>query len=176
MHARSDGTKSSSFLVHGIACRLGQIGSVMLYVGSVVMETPSETPWAFHIACASGFFILTFVANALFLKAMWNRNIISKESIRFKTVMVIVQAALITANVTLTVSKQGVGGDEAKGNFPGGALLEWLLTFATWGYNFSFVRDLASIEREYIVDDQDLISRDFFGLLETPRRKTRSSM
>lgn len=148
----------------------------MLYAGAVVMEPAAEMPWAFHTACASGFFLLAFLANCLFLKSMWNRDIVSRESLQLKTIVVLVQAALITANVTLVVSQHDVSEHEAQGDFPGGPLLEWLLTLSMWAYNFSFVADLSSIENKYVIDGQDLISRDFFGLLGTPRRQTRSSM
>ena len=175
VHRHGKNGKSTTALLHGIGCRIGQIAAAMLYMGSSVMEEPKETIWSVHIICASGFFLLSFVANCLFTWSMWNRpKIIQPKSIRFKTVCIFLELLLLLANIFVTVmqhsSNKGGRTFEIPQNFPGGALIEWLLTFTQLAFNFSFVVDLRRIEKEYIIDDQDLIERSIFGLQINPGR------
>lgn len=168
VHQQGRNGKSTTAMLHGMGCKIGQIAAAMLYIGSSVMEKPDETIWSLHIVCASGFFLLSFVANCLFTWSMWNRpNIIQPKSIRFKAICIVLEFVLILANVSVTVMQHASVAEKKSGtsqDFPGGALIEWLLTFSQLAFNFSFVADLRRIEEEFVIDDQDLIERTVFGL------------
>ena len=176
VHRQGKNGKSTTALLHGIGCRIGQIAAGMLYLGTTVMEEPSDTIWSVHIICASGFFLLSFVANCLFTWSMWNRpKIIQPKSIRFKTVCIALEFLLILANILVALMQRASKAENSSGTgqqFPGGPLIEWLLTFSQLTFNFSFVVDLRRIEKEFIIDDQDLIERTIFGLQTSSDRES----
>lgn len=159
--SHSSSVTDSEILLHKIGCWLGQFAGIMLFVGSAVMEEPQETLWNLHIICASGFFLVTFVANILFVKSIWKHpNIISATSVKLKSILIFIQFILIVANVVTTIiqSQEGVKHDKTK--FPGGPFIEWLITMSQLCFYLSFVYDLKSLERTFIIDNENLLKRD----------------
>jgi hypothetical protein len=106
------------------------------------MEEPQETLWTMHIICASGFFLVSFVADCLFVYSARRAAVptetgfiylVPPSSFNFKLANTTLQAILITAQVAL--SGQTANDKMA---FPGGPFIEWCLAFcqvrssATW--------------------------------------------
>ena len=147
-------------LSHKIGCWLGQFAGIMLFIGSAVMEEPTETLWDLHIICASGFFLVTFVANILFLYSVRKHSIISSTSIRLKSIFIFIQFLLIMANIITTIVQNSEGKTRGKTRFPGGPFIEWLITISQLCFYVSFVTDLKLLQAKLIIDDMDLIKRD----------------
>ena len=159
--SRPSSVTDSEILLHKIGCWLGQFAGIMLFVGSAVMEEPQETLWNLHIFCASGFFLVTFVANIFFVKSIWKHpNIITARSVKLKSILIFIQFMLIAANVVTTIIQINKGVKHDKTKFPGGPFIEWLITMSQLCFYFSFVYDLKSLEQKFIIDGENLLKRD----------------
>jgi hypothetical protein len=133
---------------------------------------PGTVPWTLHIACASGFFLLSFVADVFVVLSVYRstHSYVGITSLRLKMVCIAGLTALITANIVTTVMKgdshtrhQGTAAGGGAGHnttalhaashkdgtqFPGGALIEWLCALCQLGFNSTFYFDLVNTDRK----------------------------
>lgn len=111
---------------------LGILGAILLIIATAVLIPPREAiNWPVHIAGASSFFLVTFVAQALHFMLCLQSNTkqtISDISFRTKLIAVILQSIMIAILLGLKITQSG----DLLGN-----ALEWWLALLIAVYFFS---------------------------------------
>eukprot|EP01104_Vermistella_antarctica_P006715 TRINITY_DN17419_c0_g1_i1.p1 TRINITY_DN17419_c0_g1~~TRINITY_DN17419_c0_g1_i1.p1 ORF type:complete len:261 (-),score=61.69 TRINITY_DN17419_c0_g1_i1:63-824(-) len=123
---------------------IGFFASVMLIASSSVI-VPDDMPWTFHVVCATGFFILTFVAELLMtirLHQLYNIAVqngtqqtfpITLGSLHLKKIVISIAAVLLTLNIVVGMI-----------NAPewAGPLVEWTATFTVISFYLTVAVDM----------------------------------
>lgn len=92
---------------------LGIIGAILLIIAEAVLVPPREDiNWPIHIAGATFFFLITFVAQALHCFMVRNLDFISDKSKRIKLIIVLAQLLMFASYFIAAKSNSGILGGE----------------------------------------------------------------